>query len=222
MKLLIVEDEVKIANSIKEGLEQENYAVDVSYDGTEGLDFALTEEYDLMILDRMLPDIEGVEIIKHVRNAQIHTPILLLTAKGQVSDRVEGLDSGADDYMVKPFSFIELLARIRALTRRPKQHLGDVLVCGNISLDSKRFEVMRENKQVMLSRKEFALLEYLMRHKGQILKKEQIVSHVWDYNSDVLPNSVEVYIKHIREKLGKPNVIKTVRGFGYKLGERHV
>lgn len=217
MRILVVEDEHKIANSIKAGLVQEKYAVDIAYDGAEGLDLAIGEEYDVIILDRMLPKIEGTEIVRQLRKKEIHTPILLLTAKGETEDKIEGLDAGADDYLTKPFAFTELLARIRALSRRPKNSTGSILKTANIELDPSTFEVKRNQKLIQLSNKEFSLLEYLMRHKNQTIKKDQIISHVWNYDSDVLPNSVEVYIKHLRNKLGKPDLIQTIRGFGYKL-----
>lgn len=223
MKILVVEDEHKIANSIKQGFEQENFVVDVAYDGTMGLDLGITEEYDAIILDRMLPGIEGIEIVKKLREANIHTPILVLTAKGQVEDRVEGLDNGADDYLTKPFAFTELLARVRALTRRPQSNIVTKLSVDDLSLDTSTYEVKRGGKTIHLSNKEFSLLEFLMRHARQIVKKEQILKQVWDYDSDVLPNSVEVYIKHLREKIDKhfnKKLIVTVRGFGYKLGEK--
>lgn len=217
MRILIVEDEHKIANSIKEGLTQEKYTVDVAYDGEEGLDLAIGEEYDLIILDQMLPKLSGIEIVKKLRNKEIHTPILFLSAKGETYDKVEGLNAGADDYLSKPFAFTELLARIRALSRRPKNSTGTILKISNIELDPSTFEVKRNNKSVNLSNKEFSLLEYLMRHPNRTIKKDQIISHVWNYDSDVLPNSVEVYVKHLRNKLGTPDLIQTIRGFGYKL-----
>lgn len=221
MRVLIVEDEHKIANSIKKGLEHENYAVDVVYNGKDGLDYATTEEYDLIILDLLLPEIDGVDICKNLRKEGIHTPVLILTAKGQIDDKVVGLDSGADDYMVKPFAFSELFARVRALLRRPKNNSGLVLKVDNLTLDPSSFEVKKDKKTIHLSAKEFALLEYLMRHPDQIITKEQIINHVWDYDSDVMPNSVEVYIKHLRDKIDLPfkaQLIKTVRGFGYSIG----
>ena len=223
MRILVVEDEHKIAHSIKKGLEQEKFAVDVVFDGKEGLDFAIAEEYDLIILDRLLPGIEGVEITKIVREKNIHTPILILTAKGQIEDRVIGLDSGADDYLTKPFAFVELLARVRALIRRPKKTTGSVLTVEDLTLNTITYEVKRRGKKINLSGKEFSLLEYLMRHQNSVITKEQIINHVWDYDADVLPNSVEVYIKHIRNKIDSPftekPLIHTVRGFGYKISE---
>lgn len=220
MKLLVVEDEHKIANSIKQGLEQENFVVDVAYDGTTGYDLAVSEEYDVIILDRLLPEMEGVEIVKKLRAQTIHTPILFLTAKGQIDDRVEGLDAGADDYLTKPFAFTELLARVRALTRRPKNKIVSTLSLDDLTLDTATYEVTRNGKPILLSNKEFSLLEFLMRHPRQIVKKEQIIKQVWDYDADVLPNSVEVYIKHLRDKIDKAfgkKLIHTVRGFGYMI-----
>jgi DNA-binding response OmpR family regulator len=224
MKVLVVEDEHKIANALKQGLEQENFAVDVMYDGTSGFDLASTEEYDLIILDRLLPGMDGVTISKSLREKKIHTPILILTAKGQIEDRVEGLDSGADDYMVKPFAFSELLARIRAISRRPKVTIQTLLTVEDITLDTKTFEVKRGKTRIPLSSKEYALLEYLMRHHNQVVTKEQIINNVWNYDANVLPNSVEVYIKHLRDKVDSlvPDqpLIHTVRGFGYKIGAK--
>lgn len=221
MRILVVEDEHKIANAVKKGLEHEKYAVDIAYDGISGFDYAQGEEYDLIILDRLLPGMDGMQICKKIREKGNHTPILMLTAKGQIQDRVEGLDTGADDYMVKPFAFSELFARIRALTRRPKQTISHELSIDDLTLNTITFEVKRNNKLIKLTSKEFSLLEYLMRHKNKIVTKEQIVNHVWDYDADVLPNSVEVYIKHLRDKIdtpfGKP-LIHTARGFGYKIG----
>lgn len=223
MRVLVVEDEHKIANAIKKGLEQEHYAVDVAYTGNDGLDLAETEEYDLFILDLMLPEVDGITITKTLREHKNHTPILILTAKGDISEKVEGLDSGADDYLTKPFSFDELLARVRALSRRPKSALSKTYVVSGLSLDTTTFEVRRDGKVIQLSSKEFALLEYLMRNEGKIVSKDQIISHVWDYDSDILPNTVEVYIKYLRNKIDKPfpsskQLIQTVRGFGYRIG----
>ena len=221
MRILVVEDEHKIANSIKKGLELENFAVDVLYDGSEGFDFASSEDYDVIILDLMLPGIDGVTITRLLRQKNIHTPILMLTAKGQVEDRVTGLDSGADDYLTKPFSFNELLARLRALLRRPKKADGRILKVGDLTLDTVTYEVKREDKIIKLSGREYALLEYLMRHRSQVVTKEQIISHVWNYDADILPNTVEVFIGYLRNKIDRvndgPHLIKTVRGFGYKI-----
>lgn len=223
MRILVVEDEHKIANAIKKGLEQETFAVDVAYEGESGFDLAYSEEYDLIILDLMLPGMDGLTICQKLRQEKIHTPILVLTAKGQLEDKVNGLNSGADDYLVKPFAFAELLARIRALTRRPKSSLGPVLSAADLTLNPLTFAVSRAGRSITLSRKEFALLEYLLRHQGKVLTKDQIISHIWDYDADVLPNTVEVYIGYLRKKIdqpfkNKPPLIQTVRGFGYKIG----
>lgn len=221
MKVLVIEDEHRIANSIKMGLTQERFAVDVSYDGSTGYDLAISEEYDVIVLDRLLPGMDGVELVKKLREKNIHTPILLLTAKGQLSEKVEGLQAGADDYLVKPFFFEELLARIHALTRRPQQVLEEKLKVSDLSLNTRTYEVVRAGKKIYLSQKEFALLEYLMRHPKQILSKDQIISHVWSYESDILPNTVEVYVGYLRTKIDKPfskKLIDTIRGFGYRIG----
>jgi len=216
MRILIVEDEHKIANSIKRGFEQETWAADVAYDGEEGFDMAVSEEYDVIVLDLMLPKMDGMEICKKLREEEIHTPILMLTARGELTDRVEGLNSGADDYLVKPFAFEELLARVRALSRRPKETQSVELKTNNLKLNTNTFEVKDGQKKVELSRKEFALLEYLMRNAGKVVSKENIINHVWDYESDILPNTVEVFIGYLRDKLRK-DTVKTVRGFGYKI-----
>ncbi len=222
MRILVIEDEHKIAASIKRGLEQEGYIVDAVYSGTEGYDFASTEEYDLIILDRLLPGIDGLAICEKLRLHNIHVPIIMLTAKSALTDTVEGLNAGADDYMTKPFAFIELLARVRALARRPTTAIGSVLKIGDLTLDSTNFEVKRKGKLIKLSHTEFSLLQYLMRHQNKIVTKSQIINHVWNYDANVLPNSVEVYIKHLRDKIDKPfkrpTLIHTLRGFGYKIG----
>jgi|SRR5579885_740505 len=222
MRVLLVEDEHKIANAIKQGLEQETFAVDVAYDGRTGLDFALGETYDIIIIDRLLPEIDGLEICKKLRENKIHTPILFLTAKGQIADRVEGLNAGADDYLIKPFAFEELLARIRALQRRPPKTLGQILTFADLSLNPMTFEVKRAEKMIQLSSKEFALLEYFLRHPNKTLTKEQIINHVWNYDAEILPNTVEVYIGYLRNKIDKPfkrPLLHTIRGFGYALKE---
>lgn len=225
MRILVVEDEHKIAGALKRGLEQEKYAVDVEYDADSGLGAALSESYDVMIIDRMLPgSIEGLDICRSLRERDIHTPVLLLTARDQVHERVEGLNAGADDYLVKPFSFEELLARVRALLRRPQESLDPVLKVGDLSLDPVSYEVKRAGRSVRLSAKEFALLEYLMRNAGRVLSKDNLISHVWDFDADILPNTVEVYMGYLRAKIDKPfkspQLIHTLRGFGYKLGEQ--
>jgi DNA-binding response OmpR family regulator len=222
MRILVVEDEHRIASAIKKGLEQERFAVDLAFDGQAGYDLASTEEFDLIVLDLMLPRLDGLSICKKLRQEGKHTPILILTAKGQIQDKVTGLDSGADDYLTKPFSFEELIARIRALSRRPKTTLSSNLTVSDLTLDVRNFEAKRQGKNIRLSGKEFSLLEYLMRHPNRIMSKDQIISHVWNYDSEILPNTVEVYIRNLRQKIDLPfpslkPLIQTVRGFGYKL-----
>jgi DNA-binding response OmpR family regulator len=224
MKILIIEDEEKIANSLKKGLQQENYVVDVAYDGGEGYDLASSEKYDLIILDLMLPSIDGLTICRKLREEDgVKTPILMLTAKGTVEDKVTGLDVGADDYLPKPFSFEELLARIKALARRPLNYnKSQKLVVKNLFLDPENYEVKRGENTIVLSRKEFALLEYLMKNKGRIVTKDELISNVWSYEADILLNTVEVYVGYLRKKIDEPYnnekpLIHTVRGFGYKL-----
>ncbi|MGA2911014.1 MAG: response regulator transcription factor [Candidatus Levyibacteriota bacterium] len=223
MKILIVEDEHKIANLIKQGLEQERLVVDVAYDGAAGYDYAFSEPYDVIVLDRLLPGIDGLEICKKLREQGNHTPVLMLTAKAQVMDKVEGLNSGADDYLTKPFAFEELLARIKALVRRPKATMSNVLQVEDLSLDIDTYEIKRGKSRIALSSKEFALLEYLMRHQNKTLTKEQIINHVWSYDANILPNTVEVFIGYLRNKIDRPfkdkqSLIHTVRGFGYRIG----
>ena len=216
VRILVVEDEHKIANSIKKGLTQETFSVDVAYEGEEGYDLASTEQYGVIILDLMLPGMNGMTICRKLREEKIHTPILILTAKGELGDKIEGLNSGADDYLVKPFAFAELLARIKALARRPKDSLGSKLEASGLTLDTLTYEVKRQGEKITLSKKEFALLEYLLRHKEKVVTKDQIIQSVWDYEADVLPNTVEVFVGYLRKKIGK-HIVKTVRGFGYKI-----
>ena len=221
MRILLVEDEHKIARALKKALEQEKYSVDVAYDGDEGHAMATTEPYDAAIIDRMLPGgHDGLDIVSAMRDQKIHTPVLLLTALGSVKDRTDGLDSGADDYLIKPFALEELLARVRALLRRPKEQQSTLLSAGDLTLNTVTFEVTRADTPLQLTSKEFALLEYLLRNQGRPLPKETIIAHVWDYDADILPNTVEVYIKYLRAKVDQPfdkPLIHTVRGFGYKL-----
>ncbi len=224
MRILIVEDEHKIAQALKKALEQDNYAVDVSYDGTDGYAMATTEPYDLAIIDRMIPgDYNGIDIIKAMRSAKIHTPVIILTAKGSVADRTAGLDAGADDYLVKPFALQELLARIRALLRRPPEVQQVILTAGDLSLNTVTFEVKRGNTNISLTSKEFALLEFLLRNQGRPSNKDTIISHVWDYDANVLPNTVEVYMKYLRQKVDDPfdkPLLHTARGFGYRIEDK--
>ena len=222
MRILIVEDEHKIAQALKRALEQEKYAVDVSYDGDDGYAMATTEPYDLAIIDRMIPgQYDGIGIIKAMREAKIHTPVIILTAKGTVADKTSGLDSGADDYLVKPFALEELLARMRALLRRPAEVQQTILSAGDLTLNTVTYEVKRGDKLIVLTGKEFALLEFLLRNQGRPVNKDTIISHVWDYDADVLPNTVEVYMKYLRQKIDEPfdgpQLLHTARGFGYRI-----
>lgn len=222
MRILVIEDEVKIAQTIKRGLELKGYAVDVVHDGETGYAYAIDDDYDLVVLDRMLPGMDGVELCKKVRAEKVHTPILMLTARGTIGDKVEGLNSGADDYLVKPFSFEELTARVKALLRRPATHTGTVITLDDLELDTTTYEVKRGGQPIKLSHKEFALLEYFMHHPGQVITKDMIINHVWDEDALVLPNTVEVYIGYLRNKIDRPfpkatPLLHTLRGFGYKL-----
>lgn len=224
MRILLVEDEHKIASAVKRGLELDSFAVDVEYDGEAGLAAALGEQYDLIILDRMLPGKEGVQVTRELRAQGHHEPILLLTAKDRVEDRVEGLNAGADDYLPKPFAYAELLARVRALLRRPQDVQSTVLSYDDLTLDTVAYDVRRAGQAVQLSRREFALLEYLLRNQGRIVSKDAIIGHVWNFDADILPNTVEVYIGYVRAKIDKPfaasqPLINTVRGYGYRLGQ---
>lgn len=223
MKILVVEDDRAIAGALKEGLEDESYAVDVAYDGGEGLRTAQADEYDVIILDVMMPEMNGHEVCEALRKDGNATPILMLTAKDQNRDIVKGLDIGADDYLPKPFSFEVLLARIRALLRRPNDKQDEVLNVGDLQLDPATRTVLRAGKSIKLTNKEYAVLEYLMRNAGKVLSKQNIISHVWDFDADVLPNNVELFIMFIRRKIDKPfdhPLIHTVSGFGYKIEDK--
>lgn len=225
MRILIVEDEHKIASAIKRGLEQQSYAVDVSYNADDGLAMASTEPYDLIILDRMLPgSLDGIGILRTLRDQNNHTPVLLLTAKDRVLDRADGLNAGADDYLVKPFAFVELIARVRALLRRPPQSTKSIIEYDDLSLNTLTKVVERDGKTVQLTSKEFALLEYLLHNPDRIISKDALIQHVWNYDADILPNTVEVYIGYLRAKIDKPfkqskTLLHTRRGFGYYFGE---
>ena len=223
MRILLVEDDVAIAQSLKEGLEDEAYAVDVVHDGDDGYRTATTDDYDVIILDVMLPEMDGYEVCRELRQDGNQTPILMLTARDAERDIVEGLDVGTDDYLAKPFSFEVLLARLRALLRRPNEKLEEVLRVGDLTLDPSLKKVTRASQEISLTAKEYAVLEYLMRNVGKILSKEQIISHVWDFDADVLPNNVELFIMFLRRKIDKPfgsKLIHTVPGFGYKLEDK--
>ena len=220
MRILVVEDEAGIARFICQGLSETGYVVDVASDGQEGLDYALAAPYDLIILDILLPKMDGLRLLRELRDRGVRTPVLLLTALDAVDDRVRGLDSGADDYLVKPFAFAELLARVRALLRRPPLQSNTVLRVGDLEMDLVRREVRRAGRQIDLSPREFSLLEYLMRHPNQVLTRTQIAEHIWNFDFYAESNVVDVYIGYLRRKIDRgfdQPLIHTVRGVGYRL-----
>lgn len=221
MRVLVVEDEQKIAQLIKRGLTLEGFAVDTCDAGDEALQMTDDNKYQVIILDRRLPgSFEGTELCKELRARHNTTPILLLTARTQTKDKIDGLNSGADDYMVKPFDFDELVARVRALSRRASEVRPVVLAYDQLLLDTARKTVVRDGKPISLTAKEFSLLEYFMQHPGQILSKEAIIARIWDYDAVVIANNVEAHIKALRSKVDRPfpyPLIRTVKGLGYKL-----
>ncbi len=220
MRLLLVEDEPKVASFVKKGLEAESYAVDVAADGEDGLHLATTEDYDLILLDILLPKLNGYEVLRGLRERDIRTPVLMLTARGALDDRVKGLDLGADDYLVKPFAFEELLARVRALLRRRSAAASPILRVGPIVMDPVAHKVTVHGRPLDLTAKEYALLEYLMRNEGAACTRAMIAQHVWDINFDTYTNLIDVFINHLRKKLqahGCERMIQTVRGVGYVL-----
>ncbi|HEX7632930.1 MAG TPA: response regulator transcription factor [Candidatus Saccharimonadales bacterium] len=223
MRILVIEDEPKIAQAVKQGLELKGFAVDMVHDADTGLSYARDPDYDVIVLDRMLPgSMDGVTLCQTLRQEEISTPIIMLTARGTIGDKVEGLNSGADDYLVKPFSFEELTARVRALLRRPSSQVGTDLSVEDLRLNPTTYEVFRGDKPLKLSHKEFTLLEYFMHHPGQVITKDMIISHVWNEDADILPNTIEVYIGYLRNKIDRPfpdskPLLQTMRGFGYKL-----
>ena len=222
MRILIAEDDKQVAGFLKKGLKEEQYAVDVCYDGEEALFQAQVNDYDLVILDVMLPKKNGFAVCKEIREEGILTPILMLTVRDQLKDKVRGLQEGADDYLTKPFAFEELLARIKALLRRTQDYKTKTLKVGDLELDPVSRKVSREGKIITLTGKEYALLEYLMRNKGRIITQSMMIDHVWDMNYDGLSNVVNVYINHLREKIDKEfsrKYIHTLRGSGYKIDE---
>lgn len=220
MRILVVEDERRIAAFIKQGLEEENYAVDVAYDGIEALDWAAAVDYQLILLDVLLPRKDGIEVCRELRAGGSGVPILMLTARDAVEDRVHGLDSGADDYLVKPFAFQELLARMRALLRRRGETKTVRLQVGDLVLDTLSRQASRGGRIAELSTREYALLEFLMRHPGQVLGRTQIMDHVWGYDFLAASNVVDVYIGYLRRKIDdgfEHKLIQTVRGAGYRI-----
>jgi heavy metal response regulator len=222
MRVLVVEDEPKISAFIRKGLEEEHYSVDVAGDGEEALDMAAAAEYDLIVLDILLPKLDGLSVCRELRQSGIRTPVLMLTAKDAVDDRVTGLDIGADDYLVKPFAFKELLARLRALTRRPPDVHGAVLELADLKLDTVSREARRGGQAVDLTPREYTLLEYMLRHPNQVLTRTMIAENIWGYDFYSESNVLDVYIRNLRRKLDDPYPVKlihTIRGVGYKLSE---
>ncbi len=219
MRILVIEDEEKIASFIKRGLKEEGYAVDVSLDGEDGHFMATTNEYDAILLDLMIPKLDGMTLCKKLRDQKVSTPILMLTAKDEVKSKVAGLDAGADDYVTKPFAFEELLARVRAMLRKKKDGQASTkLQVADVSLDLLNHKVERAGKEIALTAKEYALLEYLMRNANQIVTRTMISEHVWDIHFDVSTNVIDVYINYLRTKIDgghKKKLIQTVRGRGY-------
>ena len=223
MKVLFVEDDKSIAHFVKKGLEENYLAVDTAYDGEEGLYLALNERYDLFILDIILPKIDGIEILKSIREKNIDTPVIFLTAKDAEMDIVKGLNLGADDYMVKPFSINELLARVRAILRRDKAKWVSQLKIADLVMDLKTHKVFRGGKRIDLTPKEYTLLEYLMRNEGQIMTRTMISESIWDYHFDSLTNVIDVHVYHLRNKIDKgfnPQLLHTIKGVGYVLERR--
>ncbi len=220
MRILVVEDEHKLAGVLKRGLTEQGYAVDIAYDGEVGLALAQAEAYDLIVLDVMLPKLDGLVVCRRLRSDRRNVPVIMLTARDAVDDRVAGLDSGADDYLVKPFAFRELLARVRALLRREDIAKDPVLRVGDLEVDTVRHEVRRAGRPVELTSKEYAILEYFVRHPNHVLTRTQIAEHVWDYDFVYMSNVVDVYVRYLRRKLDddhEPRLLHTIRGTGYQL-----
>lgn len=220
MRILVVEDEIKVANFIKKGLEEEHYAVDTAHDGESGLYLSEVNEYDLIVLDLMIPKIDGLEVLRKIRGNKNNVPILVVTAKDTTEDIVKGLDSGCDDYLTKPFEFQVLLARVRALLRRERVDAEPVLKLADLTLSPVTHKVMRGGKEIELTSKEYALLEYFMRNPNKVLTRTMISEHVWDYHFDSMTNVIDVYVNYLRKKIDKgfePRLIHTIRGVGYIL-----
>ncbi|HZG64551.1 MAG TPA: response regulator transcription factor [Rubrobacteraceae bacterium] len=225
MQLLVIEDDARVARSIARALRQEGYTVKIAGDGRSALTLALAEPFDLLIVDWMLPDLDGIQLVRRLRAAEMSVPILMLTARDQIEDRVEGLDAGADDYLSKPFALSELLARVRALLRWPREEkkIDSVLAAGDVTLDPVRHSVWRGGERIELSAKEFALLAILIRRPGQIFTRSILLDAVWDYHTDIDTNVVNLYVSYLRKKLdraGEASRIRTVRGVGYTFEPR--
>jgi two-component system, OmpR family, copper resistance phosphate regulon response regulator CusR len=222
MRILVVEDEKKVASFIKRGLEEEFFSVDAVYNGRDGLEFAMTEEYDLIILDVMIPFMDGITLTKELRKRKIQTPVLFLTVKDSLNDKIEGLDAGADDYLTKPFAFEELTARVRAILRRTENQKSTILIAADLKLDLIAHTVFRNNQEIILTQKEFSILEYLLRNKNRIVSRIKLIEHVYDYHFDSETNIVDVYINKLRSKVDQgydKKLIQTARGAGYILKE---
>jgi heavy metal response regulator len=220
MRILVVEDEKKVASFIKKGLEEEGYAVDVAADGEEGLAMALTRVHDLIVLDIRLPKLDGLRVLQMLRQDDVTAPVLLLTVRATIEDKVLGLDAGADDYLTKPFAFQELVARVRALLRRRTETEPTILRIGDLTLDPARRTVSRGGEKLDLTPREFALLDYFMRNPGRVLTRTMIAEHVWDYSFDTSTNVIDVYVNYLRKKIDAgavPKLLHTVRGVGYVL-----
>ncbi|MGD1006355.1 MAG: response regulator transcription factor [Ignavibacteriaceae bacterium] len=220
MRILIIEDEKKVASFIKKGLEEEYFVADIAGDGKEGLKLSTSEEYDVIIMDIMLPYMDGITLIKEIRKREIVTPVLMLTVNDSIKDKVEGLDAGADDYLTKPFAFEELIARLRALLRRNENSKTSKLTVGDLVLDLQSHRVFRNNQEIILTPKEYSILEYLMRNSKKVISRTKLIEHVYDYHFDTETNIIDVYINKVRSKINtnfeKP-LIHTIRGIGYVL-----
>lgn len=219
---MIVEDERRLSNVIKKGFVEDGFAVDQAFDGEEGQYLAEGEQYDLIVLDIMLPKIDGLQLCKELRKQNIKTPILMLTAKSTTEDKVAGLDSGADDYITKPFSFVEFRSRVHALIRRSHQETSPTLQIEDLEVDPLKHIVKRGEKSINLTPKEFAVLELLLRHRGEVVSRTMIIEHVWDYNFDGMSNVVDVFVVALRKKIdfgAKKKLIQTIHGVGYKVGD---
>jgi heavy metal response regulator len=222
MRILLVEDERKVARFIQQGLEEEMYSVDVAYDGEQGAFLAMSEDFDLIILDIMLPKKDGIEVLRDIRQKKNTTPVIILSAKSAVEDKITGLDSGADDYLQKPFAFEELLARVRSLLRRGSVEKTTTLKVADLTLDTVTHKAKRQDQDIELTAKEYALLEYFMRNKNRVLTRTIISEHIWNYNFDTATNVIDVYVNHLRRKIAgesKEKLIHTVRGVGYVMKE---
>lgn len=222
MRILVIEDERKVASFIKRGLEEERYIVETAADGEQGLALAMDNPFDAIVLDVMLPKMDGYEVLKALRDEGNATPVLMLTARGSTEDRVQGLDLGADDYLTKPFHFEELAARLRSILRRSTTEKTTRLQCGDLTLDLVTHFAYRDEQEIELTTKEYALLEYLMRNKERILSRSMIMQHVWKHNFDPESNIIDVYIKRLRQKIEKPDqaqMVQSVRGVGYRMRE---